>query len=174
MPKPYSYDLRQKVINAIVLNGMKKTEVAQVFQISRNTINLWLQRQAETGDYQPKPTRPQRTNAKIPDWQEFSQFAQMHGDKTQAQMAQLWSGEISPRTISRGLKKIGWTREKRRRCLKKAEGRRGKSEGNSTPPDLEPMNFVSGVWVSSEQKTGISVITWIIQKYVNAETLFNR
>lgn len=58
MPKPYSYDLRQKVINAIVLDGMKKTEVAQVFQISRNTINLWLQRQAETGDYQPKPTRP--------------------------------------------------------------------------------------------------------------------
>ena len=143
MPKPYSYDLRQKVINAIVLDGMKKTEVAQVFQISRNTINLWLQRQAETGDYQPKPTRPQKTNAKIPDWQEFSRFAQMHGDKTQAQMAQLWLGEISPRTISRGLKKIGWTREKRRRCLKKAEGRRGKSEGDSTPPDLKPLNFVS-------------------------------
>ncbi len=43
MPKPYSYDLRQKVIQAIELNGMSKTEVGQVFQISRNTINLWLQ-----------------------------------------------------------------------------------------------------------------------------------
>ena len=128
MPKPYSYDLRQKVINAIVLDGMKKTEVAQVFQISRNTINLWLQRQAETGDYQPKPTRPQRINTKIPDLQEFSQFAQIHGDKTQAQMAELWLGEISPRTISRGLKKIGWTREKKRRCLKKAEGRGQKGQ----------------------------------------------
>lgn len=113
MAKPYSYDLRQKVINAIVLDGMNKTEAAQVFQISRNTINLWLRRQAETGDYQPKPTRPQRTNAKIIDWEKFSQFAQMHGDKTQAQMAQLWSGEISARTISRGLKKIGWSRKKR-------------------------------------------------------------
>ena len=38
MPKPYSYDLRQKVINAIVLDGMKKTEVAQVFQISQQLV----------------------------------------------------------------------------------------------------------------------------------------
>ena len=50
MAKPYSYDLRQKVINAIVVDGMNKSVAAQVFQISRNTINLWLQRQAETGD----------------------------------------------------------------------------------------------------------------------------
>ena len=34
MPKPYSYDLRQKVIQAIELDGMNKTEAAQVFQIS--------------------------------------------------------------------------------------------------------------------------------------------
>jgi transposase len=113
MAKPYSYDLRQKVINAIELDGMKKTEAAQVFQISRNTINLWLQRQAESGDYQPKSNRPHRTNAKITDWEKFNQFAKTHGDKTQAQMAQLWSGDISPRTISRGLNKIGWSRKKR-------------------------------------------------------------
>jgi len=38
---PDSYDLRQKVIQAIELDGMKKSEAAQVFQISRNTIDLW-------------------------------------------------------------------------------------------------------------------------------------
>ncbi|WP_286171733.1 IS630 transposase-related protein, partial [Limnospira platensis] len=42
-PAPYSYDLRQKVINAIELDGMPKTEASQVFHVSRNTINLWLQ-----------------------------------------------------------------------------------------------------------------------------------
>ncbi len=113
MAKPYSYDLRQKVINAIVLDGMKKSEAAQTFQISRNTINLWLQRQAQTGDYQPKSNRPKTTNAKITDWENFSQFAKIHGDKTQVQMAQLWPEKISKRTISRGLKKIGWSRKKR-------------------------------------------------------------
>ena len=42
MPKPYSYDLRQKVIEAIELNGMKRCEASEYFNISRNTINLWL------------------------------------------------------------------------------------------------------------------------------------
>lgn len=41
MPKPYSYDLRQKVIQAIELDGLKKSEASQLFNISRNTIDLW-------------------------------------------------------------------------------------------------------------------------------------
>jgi transposase-like protein len=65
MAKAYSYDLRQKVIKAIQLDGMKKTEAAQVFQLSRNTIDLWLKRQRETGDYQAKSTRPHRTGEKL-------------------------------------------------------------------------------------------------------------
>jgi transposase len=94
MAKAYSYDLRQKVINAIELDGMKKSEAAQVFQLSRNTIDLWLKRQAE-----------------------FAQFAKKYGDKTQAQMAALWEGEISARTLSRALQKIGWTRKKRHTAI---------------------------------------------------------
>ncbi len=113
MGKPYSYDLRQKVINAIQLDGMKKSVAAQVFQLSRNTINLWLKRQAETGDYQPQSNRPHRTNALIGDWDKFVQFARTHGDKTQAEMAHLWEGELSARTMSRALQKIGWSRKKR-------------------------------------------------------------
>ncbi len=52
---------------------MKKSEAAQVFQVSRNTINLWLKRRAETGDLQPKSNRPQRTTNKITDWDHFAQ-----------------------------------------------------------------------------------------------------
>jgi len=65
MAKAYSYDLRQKVINAIQLDGMRKSEAAQVFGISRNTINLWLKRQEANGDYQAKPTCPHQTPCKI-------------------------------------------------------------------------------------------------------------
>ena len=114
MAEAYSYDLRQKVINAIQLDGMKKSEAAQVFSLSRNTIDLWLQRQEETGDYQAKPTRPHRTSSKITDWSQFAQFAQQHGGKTQKQMAQLWGTPISDRTISRALQKLGLSRKKRR------------------------------------------------------------
>lgn len=68
MPKPYSYDLRKKVIEAIEQDGMKKSEVSQLFNISRNTIDLWLKRQAETGDYQALPNQPPGNNNKIADW----------------------------------------------------------------------------------------------------------
>ena len=112
MSKPYSYDLRQKVIQAIQLDGMKKSEAAQIFQLSRNTIDLWLKRQAETGDYQAKSNRPHRTADKITDWDKFTQFAKLHGEKTQLEMAELWSGKISARTISRALSKIGLSRKK--------------------------------------------------------------
>ena len=117
MAKAYSYDLRQKVINAIQLDGMKKSEAAQVFGISRNTIDLWLKRQAETGDYQAKTTRPHRTQSKITDLDKFAEFVQEHGGKTQKQMAQEWDAPISDRTISRGLQKLGLSRKKRRMAI---------------------------------------------------------
>ena len=113
MAKPYSYDLRQKVIKAIELDGLPKSEASQLFNISRNTINLWFQRRAETEDLQAKPSAKAGQGEKITDWQEFREFVKEHGDKTQAEMAELW-GNISKRTISRALKKIGFTRKKKR------------------------------------------------------------
>jgi len=41
MAKPYSYDLRRKVIDTLELDGMKRGEASVHFRISRNTINLW-------------------------------------------------------------------------------------------------------------------------------------
>jgi transposase len=120
MAKPYSCDFRQKVIDAIELDGRKKSEVSEIFNISRNTIDLWLNLKAQTGGLSPKPNKPPGTNHKITDWDKFREFAKAHGDKTQEQMAQLWDGEISDRTISRALRKIGFTRKKRPMATKNA------------------------------------------------------
>ena len=51
MPSPYSDDLRAKAINA-VHRGERKTDVCKLFKISRNTLDLWLKREQETGDFQ--------------------------------------------------------------------------------------------------------------------------
>lgn len=126
MPKPYSYDFRQKVIQAIELDGLKKSEASELFNISRNTINLWLQRKAQTGDVQALPNCPPGNNHKITDWEQFRAFAKAHGDKTQVEMAQLWEGDISDRTISRALKKIGFTRKKRPTATSNGMSRNGK------------------------------------------------
>ena len=113
MPKPYSYDIRQKVIQAITLDGFKIIEASEMFNISCNTISLWLKRQVETGDCQAKPYNPPGNGHKITDWDKFRKFAKEYGHKTQAEMAELWEGEISERTICRALKKIGFTRKKK-------------------------------------------------------------
>ena len=112
MPKPYSYDLRQKVIQAIELDGMSQKQAAMAFHISRSTINLWCQRKVHTGDYKAKPNLPPGNGHKITDWEKFKEFVKVNGEKTQVEMAKLWNGEISDRTIARALKKIGVTRKK--------------------------------------------------------------
>lgn len=113
MAKPYSNDLRQKAIDAIELNGMKRCETAELLGISRNSINLWFNRKAQTGTIEPKKREKQGHSHKITDWEEFRDFVQKNNDKTQAEMAELWPHPISGRTIGRGLKKIGFTRKKK-------------------------------------------------------------
>lgn len=130
MAKAYSYDLRQKLMQAIELDGMKKSEASEVFNISRNTINLWFQRKAETGDVQLKPRVTASPKQKITDWEKFRAFAKEHQDKTQAEMAQLWDGDISSRTISRALQKLGLTRKKRRTGI--ANGTKRNAQNSST------------------------------------------
>jgi transposase len=113
MAKPYSYDFRQKVVTAIEVDKRKKSEVSRLFKISRNTLDLWLERKEQTGDVLPEKTKPPGNNHKITNWRKFHEFVNQHGDKTQAQLAQLWSEDISSRTIARALKKMGYTRKKR-------------------------------------------------------------
>jgi transposase len=125
MAKAYSDDFRQKVIQAIELDGLKKCEASLLFNISRNTINLWLQRKAETGDVKPKPRKVSQQSSKINDWEKFRTFVKQHGDKQESEMAQLWEGEISQRTISRALRKIGHTRKKKHTDIVNAQKPKG-------------------------------------------------
>ena len=118
MAAPYSYDLRQKVIQAID-NGMSKSEAARVFALSRNTLDLWLKRRETTGKFQAHTGYQKGSRHKITDWDKFREFAKTHGELTQAEMAEVWSEKVSRHTISRGLKKINFTRKKRHMAIKK-------------------------------------------------------
>lgn len=118
MPAPYSYDLRIKVIEAID-GGLGKTKASKIFNISRNTINLWLTRRKETGDYRAKEGYQQGYEAKITDLENFRDFARKHGSKTQDEMAEAWAGKISDITIGKALRKIGFTRKKQLTDIKK-------------------------------------------------------
>lgn len=111
MSAPYSYDLRTKAIEAID-RGEAKINICRMLKISRNTLDLWLKRKAETGDYQAITSFQTGSGQKITDWQRFATFVKEHGDKTQAQMAQLWGEGVTQQNISDALQKLGISRKK--------------------------------------------------------------
>jgi transposase len=110
MPAPYSYDLRTKAIEA-VKRGHKKINVCRLFKISRNTLDLWLKREKETGDY-GAITNKQGRQSKIKDEEKFKMFVKENQDKTQTKMAKIWGNNITQQNISYACKKLGITRKK--------------------------------------------------------------
>ena len=111
MPAPYSYDLRAKAVSAYH-RGEKKIAICRLMNISRNTLDLWLQREQDTGDFKASANFPSRENRKIQDLDRFEQFVKQHQDQTQQQIAELWGENLTQQNVSDGMKKLGITRKK--------------------------------------------------------------
>ena len=67
--KPYSKDLRLKVLDAVE-RGMDRREVARVFGVSLPSIKRWLKMRREQGDVEPRPIPgpPARKGALLKEW----------------------------------------------------------------------------------------------------------
>lgn len=126
MPAPYSDDLRQKVLDAIA-SGHRKSHVSQLFNISRNTIDLWLKRRDATGSPSAIRHYPRGPQGKITDLEQFRVFAKQHEHLTQKEMAEQWGQPISDHTLGKALKRIGFTRKKRAMATGNGMKRNGKS-----------------------------------------------
>ena len=111
MPAPYSYDLRTKAIEA-VQRGERKSVVCRMLKISRNTLDLWLKREEQTGDYHAITGFQKGAGHKITDWERFREFTKQHGGKTQSEMASLWGDNVTQQNISDALQKLGLSRKK--------------------------------------------------------------
>src|SRR5262245_1490907 len=55
MPKPYSQDLRMRVIEAVE-GGASRREAAELYGISPSVVVLWMQRWMATGSIEAKPS----------------------------------------------------------------------------------------------------------------------
>src|SRR5438552_9305937 len=62
MPKAYSGDLRERVIEAVE-TGASRREAAERFEVSVSSAVKWLQRWRESRSAAPKPTRRKRISA---------------------------------------------------------------------------------------------------------------
>ncbi|WP_448379993.1 IS630 transposase-related protein [Gloeomargarita sp.] len=110
MARPYSYDLRQKAV-AAVLKGAKLVEVSELFGMSIRTVQRWLKIWSETGDYRPKQNDQKGHSAKLTDLERFRQFVEANPGLTQKEMGAILG--VSHTTIGQALKKINFTRKKK-------------------------------------------------------------
>jgi transposase len=111
MATAYSPEIRKKALYLIAV-GKPITCISRELDISRPTLYKWKEKWEKTGSTEPQKVVPPPQPAKITDWDKFQKFVEQHQDKTQKEMAKLW-GNCSHHTISRGLKKIGYTRKKK-------------------------------------------------------------
>jgi len=115
--KAYSQDLRDRVLRAAE-QGMPHQEIVRVLGVSLATIGRYLKQRRETGQVAAKamPGRPSKKMASL----QAGLAGQLRAfpDATLEQHAQYWQErqgmQVSGSSVGRALKRMGWTRKKRR------------------------------------------------------------
>jgi len=110
MGKPYSIDLRVRAVEA-VRSGMKRTRASRLYKISRRTLYNWLNLEKKSGHLAPALGYQKGHSHSITDLDVFAEYVKKHSDQTQEEMAAHFGNSSS--SISRALKKIGFSRKKR-------------------------------------------------------------
>lgn len=127
---PYPIELRERVLEAID-QGMSKWEAHQTFNVSRSTINDWLKLREETGSLVANTNYQRGPKRAIEDNEENRKFFEKYHLKTLEEMRTAWfedKGEwLSDVTMSKTLKRFGYTRKKRPIFTKSEMKKNGKT-----------------------------------------------
>jgi transposase len=116
--KPYSLDLRERVLAALD-RGMSRQQVATTFQISLASIKRWLAARRDTGNFAPRRASGGSTRA-IPSTQDDRLRAQVTAfpDATLAEHARRWNithaTSLSQWSLGRAIRRLGLPRKKSR------------------------------------------------------------
>ncbi len=113
--KAYSLDLRERVLRAVD-QGYKRADIIKLFGVSRATIKRYLKRRRETGEanVKPIPGRPPKKFAPL----QAGLVAQLEAytDATLETHCHFWEQthgvRVSMSTMSRAIRRVGWTRKK--------------------------------------------------------------
>jgi transposase len=108
MPRPYSYDLRVRVM-AVVEKGMEVRDASHMFGVHRDTITAWVARKEATGDVQANVGYQRGHSHKIVDSEQFKAFVQDHSEATVEELAEV--GVLAVQTIVELQAKAGAWRE---------------------------------------------------------------
>ena len=148
--KAYSQDMRERVLRAVD-QGYQRADIIKLFGVSRATIKRYLKQRRETGEVSVKPI-PGRPPKKIASLQ-TGLVAQLeaHADATLATHCQLWEQQqgmqVSTSTMSRAIRRVGWTRKKRRWVPL-----------NATKRHEQPGENNSSIWTPASSSSSMSAV----------------
>ncbi len=115
----YSKDLRVRVLGAVD-QGTSRREAANLFGVSPSTLKRWLRRRRNGEDLAPRPS-PGRTPSILKTAEEKRElWAQLEAndDATLEHHCELWherhGTRVSVATMSRAVRRLGWTYKKSR------------------------------------------------------------
>ena len=121
MPKPYSVDLRKKVLNYLQYKNNDKKSAGDLFQIGIATIYRWARRMRRKGHV--KPIKRRYAFKRIDD-EKLKQYIKEHPDYFLREIASHFS--VSLQAIFYALRKLKITRKKRLLSIRKEMKRKEK------------------------------------------------
>ena len=115
--KPYSVDLRERVVAALD-RGLSRSELVTTFQVSLASLKRWIAARRDTGDLAPQPAtggpKPHITPALD---EALRDQVTAFPDATVAEHTQRWNAvhtlSLSPSTVGRAIRRLQLTRKKR-------------------------------------------------------------
>lgn len=113
MPKPYSTDLRKRVLQYLEKDS-DKMKASQFFQVGIATIYRWVARKKQSGTIEPLKKR--NTYRKI-DNQKLIAYVEQNPDHFLSEIAKHFG--LTPQAIFYALRRLKITRKKRLRSTKK-------------------------------------------------------
>jgi transposase len=115
----YAKDLRIKALGALE-RGMPRKQAASTFGVSLATLKRWLKRHREGEDIAPRPSPGRTPRILATEGQRRALWQQLEGndDATLERNCELWERRtgvaVSVSTMSRAVRKLGWTFKKSR------------------------------------------------------------
>lgn len=118
MPRPYSMDLRERVVNACKEGGSAQREVAERFGVGLQTVVRWVGRERRTGSVAPSPMGGGRHSHLVDEAGAtlLRDILDCVPDTTLRDLSEVYEESrgvrISTQTMSDTVRRLGYTRKK--------------------------------------------------------------
>jgi len=131
MPRPYSADLRQRVVAAALDGGQPREAVAVRFAVGRSTVYRWVEVAQKEGRLEAKPTGGGppptiRGDGEAALCRLVSGKNQLTLAEYRDRLAEEIASRVHPWTLGRALRRLGLTRKKDEPARQRAGRRRGR------------------------------------------------